>query len=56
MDAAGQPSKVFSEHMTGVDFYLDPLMVNAGAAERLRTVLQQAIALENLQRGTASSS
>jgi adenylate cyclase len=44
LDAAGQPIKVFSEHMTGVDFYLDPRMLNAGAAERLRTVLQQAIA------------
>jgi hypothetical protein len=30
--------------MTGLDFYLDPRMVNAGSAERIRTVLQQAIA------------
>ena len=44
LDTAGQPINVFSEHMTGADFYLDPRMVNAAAAERLRTVLQQAIA------------
>ena len=44
LDAEGQASKVFSAHMTGLDFYLDPRMVNAGSAERIRTVLQQAIA------------
>jgi adenylate cyclase len=44
LDAQGQASKVFSAHMTGLDFYLDPRMVNAGSAERIRTVLQQAIA------------
>jgi adenylate cyclase len=44
LDATGQTSKVFSAHMTGLDFYLDPRMVNAGSAERIRTVLQQALA------------
>jgi adenylate cyclase len=44
LDAEGQASKVFSAHMTGLDFYLDPRMVNAGSAERIRKVLQQAIA------------
>jgi adenylate cyclase len=43
LDADGQASKVFSAHMTGLDFYLDPRMVNAVSAERIRTVLQQAI-------------
>ena len=44
LDATGQASKVFSAHMTGLDFYLDPRMVNAGSADRIRTVLQQALA------------
>jgi adenylate cyclase len=44
LDAEGQTSKIFSTHMTGLDFYLDPRMVNAGSAERIRAVLQQAIA------------
>jgi adenylate cyclase len=44
LDAEGQASKVFSAHMTGLDFYLDPRMVNASSAERIRTVLQQALA------------
>ena len=44
VDAAGQHIAVFSEHMTGLDFYLDPSMVNAGSTERIRGVLQDAIA------------
>jgi adenylate cyclase len=44
LDAAGQRTKIFSEHFTGLDFYLDTRMVNSGTAERIRTVLQDAIA------------
>jgi adenylate cyclase len=44
LDATGQTSKVLSAHMTGLDFYFDPRMVNAGSADRIRTVLQQALA------------
>ena len=29
--------------MTGLDFYLDPSMINAGSAERIRGVLQNAL-------------
>jgi hypothetical protein len=29
--------------MTGLDFYLDPSMVNVGSAERIRALLQEAI-------------
>ena len=48
LDAAGQKIKVFSEHLTGLDFYLDPRMVDSGSAERIRALLQDAIAaLEN---------
>jgi adenylate cyclase len=44
LDASGQKVQIFSEHMTGLDFYLDPSMVNVGSAERIRAVLQDAIA------------
>jgi adenylate cyclase len=44
LDAMGQKVEIFSEHMTGLDFYLDPSMINVGSAERIRTVLQKAIA------------
>jgi class 3 adenylate cyclase len=44
VDAAGQQIAVFSEHMTGLDFYLDPSMVSSGSTERIRGVLQDAIA------------
>jgi adenylate cyclase len=47
-DAAGQKIKIFSEHLTGLDFYLDPSMIHAGSAGRIRALLQDAIAaLEN---------
>jgi adenylate cyclase len=44
LDAAGQGIKIFSEHLTGMDFYLDPSMVHSGSAERIRAVLLDAIA------------
>jgi class 3 adenylate cyclase len=44
MDATGQKVEIFSEHMTGLDFYLDPSTVNVGSAERIRALLQDAIA------------
>jgi adenylate cyclase len=44
LDAAGQQIKIFNEHLTGLDFYLDPSMVQSGSAERIRAVLQDAIA------------
>jgi class 3 adenylate cyclase len=43
LDANGQKVEIFSEHMTGLDFYLDPSMVNVGSAERIRALLQDAI-------------
>ncbi len=43
LDAAGNTVEIFSEHMTGVDFYLDPSMVSAGSADRIRAVLQKAL-------------
>ncbi len=43
LDAAGHSVEIFSEHMTGLDFYLDPSMVNVGSTERIRALLQNAI-------------
>lgn len=43
LDAAGNPVEIFSEHMTGLDFYLDPSMVAAGSADRIRAVLRKAL-------------
>jgi adenylate cyclase len=42
-DAAGSKAEVFSTHLTGADFYLDPRAVDSGSAQRLRTVLQAAL-------------
>jgi adenylate cyclase len=48
LDTAGLKIKVFSEHVTGLDFYLDPRMVDSSSVERIRALLQDAIAaLEN---------
>ena len=55
LDAFGQKIKIFSEHMTGLDFYFDPSMVSVGSTERIRTVLQNAIdALEKTGRRPAA--
>jgi adenylate cyclase len=43
LDAAGQTVQVFSEHQTGLDFYLNANMIDAGSAERIRQVLQDAL-------------
>ena len=44
LDALGQKVEIFSEHMTGLDFYLDPTMINVGSAKQIRALLQKAIA------------
>ena len=44
LDAEGQTIKIFSEHLIGLDFYLDPSQVHLGSTERIRAVLQEAIA------------
>ncbi len=43
LDADGNNIEIFSEHMTGLDFYLDPSMVTAGSAEHIRGRLQDAL-------------
>jgi adenylate cyclase len=44
LDADGQKSQVFSAHMTGADFYLDPSALDREASERLRAMLRDALA------------
>jgi len=43
LDEAGERIEIFSEHMAGLDFYLDPSMVPSGSAERIRALLQDAL-------------
>ena len=43
LDADGKKIEIFSEHMTGLDFYLDPSMVTAGSTEHIRSLLQDAL-------------
>jgi len=47
--AEGETIAVFSEHLTGLDFYLNANMVDADSAGRIRKVLQDA--LEALDKG-----
>jgi adenylate cyclase len=43
VDASGRKVEVFREHMVGLDFYLDPTLVDAARAEHIRTLLQNAL-------------
>jgi class 3 adenylate cyclase len=43
LDATGRKIEIFSEHMAGLDFYLDPSMVDASRAEHIRKLLQNAL-------------
>jgi class 3 adenylate cyclase len=54
LDEAGRKIEIFSEHMTGLDFYLDPRAVDATALERILATLRGAIAaLEGRGGGAA---
>jgi class 3 adenylate cyclase len=56
LDASGAKIEKFSEHTTGIDFYLDPSAVDAAAATRIRALLQEAIsALDRRSRPPASA-
>jgi adenylate cyclase len=44
LDERGVTTEIFSEHLVGVDFYLDPTKVPTDTSKRLRHVLQRAIA------------
>jgi len=43
LDSDGVKVEIFSEHLTGLDFYLDPSMVTAGSTEYIRARLRQAL-------------
>jgi adenylate cyclase len=47
LDQAGRKIEIFSEHMTGLDFYLDPRAVDATAVDRIRATLRSAITALN---------
>jgi adenylate cyclase len=42
-DAAGQTVEVFSEHQTGLDFYLNANMIDASNTAHIRKVLEEAL-------------
>jgi class 3 adenylate cyclase len=44
LDEAGGKIEIFSEHMTGLDFYLDPRAVEVSTIKSIRTTLRNAIA------------
>jgi adenylate cyclase len=44
LDASGAKVQIFSEHMTGLDFYLDPVMIDKSQSGHVREVLRKAIA------------
>ena len=57
LGAAGETIRVFSEHLTGLDFYLNANMIDATNAGHVRKVLQDAIdALDKNGPGMAAGS
>jgi class 3 adenylate cyclase len=56
LNAGGTEVAIFSEHMAGLDLYLDPTMVDTNSAEHAREVLRNALkALEQFNRPAESS-
>src|SRR6516162_5581798 len=43
LDATGKNVRVFSEHMTGLDFYFNASMIDATEAPHIRVLLQDAL-------------
>jgi hypothetical protein len=43
IDADGNNFQIFNEHQTGLDFYLDPSMMDASRAEHVSKLLQNAL-------------
>lgn len=43
LDSTGETIQVFSEHLTGLDFYLNANMIDASNATHVRKVLQDAL-------------
>ena len=56
LGAAGETIHVFSEHMTGLDLYLNANMIDADNAGHVRKVLQEALnALDKNARPDANT-
>ena len=51
LNAAGQTVGIFSEHMTGLDFYLDPTVIDNQSSDRIRRVLREALDTLEQQKG-----
>ena len=56
LDSGGVQKRTFSEHMTGLDFYLDPGAVDATSAARIRGLLEDAIASLDQRQAPAEKS
>jgi class 3 adenylate cyclase len=51
IDTADNTFQIFNEHQTGLDFYLDPSLVDASRAEHIKKLLQNALkTLESSRR------
>jgi adenylate cyclase len=55
ISANGHEHRLFSEHVRGLDFYLDPSILSEEEAARTRKVLQQAIAALDADRSAPVS-
>jgi class 3 adenylate cyclase len=44
VEVGGGRAEIISEHLTGLDFYLDPTSVETGGAEKIRSILRRALA------------
>ena len=54
LDRTGAKVEIFSEHMNGLDFFLDPAVMDAGTSAHVRTVLQNAIATLDKHRAKST--
>jgi hypothetical protein len=54
LDAAGRPTRIFSEHLTGLDLDLDPSLVATHDAERVRAALKDALAALEARKPAAA--
>ncbi|HYM17274.1 MAG TPA: adenylate/guanylate cyclase domain-containing protein, partial [Micropepsaceae bacterium] len=50
LDETGEVKRIFSEHMAGADFFMDPSVVDEQSAARLRSVLKSAIEALEMRR------
>jgi adenylate cyclase len=56
LGSKGEQIEIFSAHMTGLDFFLDPSMLNTGNAANIRAILQDALNALEKDRGLSQLS